>query len=73
MQVCPIGNRVTNVNADAEPDSSIWGLVAVMDWEVLLYLDGTAYRPVYAVEYDQQRVTTSLDNSAAMLLDRWVY
>jgi hypothetical protein len=47
-------------------------LVAIVDWNLLLNFDGAPYGPIYAVERDQQRVTTSLDDPAAILLDRWV-
>jgi hypothetical protein len=56
MQVSAIGNRVANVDPDAEADGSIGRLLAVKDRDLLLYLHGAAHRPVYAIEHDQQRV-----------------
>ena len=44
-----------------------------MDGNLLLHLHGTAHRPVNAIEYDQQRIASSLNNPAAMLIDRRVY
>ena len=72
VQVSSIGNRVTNVDPDAKANGSIGRLIAVVDRNLLLHLHGTAHRPVDAVEYDQQGIAASLDDPAAMLLDRRV-
>jgi hypothetical protein len=72
MQVGAIGNRVAEVNPDAEADGSIRRLVTIADRNLLLHFHGTADRSVYAVEHDEQRVATGLDDPAAMLLDRRV-
>ena len=72
MQVSPISNGVSNVDADAKADGSIRRLIAVVDRNLLLHLHGTAHRPVDAVEHDQQGVAAGLDDPAAMLLDRRV-
>ena len=72
MQVGSVGNRVANVDADAKADGSIRRLVAVVDWNLLLHLHGTAHRPVDAVEHDEQGIAAGLDDPAAMLLDRRV-
>jgi hypothetical protein len=69
MQIGPIRNRVAKIDPYAKADSSIRGLVAVVDRDLFLDLNGTAHRPVYAVEYDQQRIATSLHDFAAMLAD----
>ena len=67
MQIGPISNGVANIDPYAKADSSVGGLVTVMDRDLLLNLHRAAYRSVDAVEYDQQRVTTGLDHPAAML------
>ena len=72
VQVSAIGNRVANVDPDAEADGSIWRLVAVVDRHLLLHLHGAAHRPVDAVEHDEQGIAAGLDDPATMLLDRWV-
>ena len=72
MQISPIGNRVANVDPDAEADSPIRWLISVMDRNLLLHLDGTAHRPVDAVEHDEQEVAAGLDDPATVLLDRRV-
>ena len=43
-----------------------------MDRNLLLYLHSTAHGPVNAVEHDEQRIATGLDDPAAVLFDRWV-
>ena len=73
VQVSPIGNRVANVDPDAEADGSIRRLIPIVDRNLLLHLHGAPHRPVDAVEHDEQRVAASLDDPATMLLDRWVY
>ena len=69
MQVSAISNGVADVDPDAEPDGAIRGLIAIMDRNLLLNLDSTADRPVYAIEYDEQGIATSLNDPAAVLLD----
>ena len=72
VQVSPIGNRVADVDPDAEADGPIRGLVAIVDRNLLLHLHGTAHRSVDAVEHDEQGIAPGLDDPAAMLLDRRV-
>ena len=52
MQVCAIGNRITNVEPDAKPDCPIRGWSPSWAGTLLLHLCGTAHRPVDAIEYD---------------------
>ena len=52
MQVCAIGNGITNVEPDAKPDYPITRMVAIVGGYLLLHLCGTAHRPVDAIEYD---------------------
>src|ERR1700733_205664 len=54
VEISPICNRVTDVNSHPKADGLICGMVAVVSRHLLLHLDGTAYRPVDAVEHDQQ-------------------
>ena len=70
VHVSAIGNRIANVDPDAEADGSIGRLVAIVDRNLLLHLHGTAHRSVDAVEHDEQGVAAGLDDPAAMLLDR---
>ena len=46
------------------------GLIAVLDRNLLLDLDCAADRAIYTIEYDEQGVATSLNDPAAVLLDR---
>jgi len=39
---------------------------------LLLHLDRAEHCPVDAIEHDQQRVTSGLNEPSAMLVDRWV-
>ena len=68
VQVSPVSNCVTNVDADTEAHGPIGRLVTVEHRHPLLHLHGTAHRPVYAVEDNQQGVATCLDDPAAVLL-----
>src|SRR5690349_7598805 len=72
MQVSAIGNRIANVNPDTKPDSSVRRLVAIQVGNLLLDLHGTAYSAIDAVEHDEQRIAASLDDAAAVLLNRRV-
>ena len=73
MQVSSVSNRVTDVDPDAKANGSIRRLISVVDRDLLLHLHSTAHRPVDAVEHDEQGIAASLDDPAAVLLDRWVY
>jgi hypothetical protein len=73
MQVCAIGNRVTDVYADAKSDGTIVWLVLILDWNLLLHLHCAAYSALNAVEYDEKRIAARLNYPAAMVLDRLVY
>ena len=70
VEVSAIGNRVAEVDPDAEADGPIRRLIAIMDRNLLLHLHGTAHRPVDAVEHDEQGIAAGLDDPAAMLA-RW--
>ena len=73
VQVGAIGNRVTDVDSDPESDGFIWGLVRVVERNLLLHLHRAAYCPVDAIEHDEKEIATSLDNPAAMLFYSRVY
>jgi hypothetical protein len=73
VQVGPVGNRVAKVDPYAKAHGSIGGLIAILDRNLFLYLHGAAYRPVYAVEYDQQGVTSGLNDPATVFFYCWVY
>ena len=72
VKIGAVGDHVGDVDADTKTDAPIRRLVAVMDWHLLLHLDGTAHGAVDAVEYDQQRIAPGLDDPAAMLADRGI-
>jgi hypothetical protein len=72
VQVSPIGNRIAYVDSHAEADGSIRGQVAVMHRNLLLHFHGTAHGSVDAVEHNKEGVTASLDDPAAVLLDRGI-
>ena len=73
VEISPVGNHVTDVNADTKADGPIGGMVAVIGRYRLLHLHGTAHRPIDAIEQDEQGVASGLNDSAAMLIDRRVY
>jgi hypothetical protein len=72
VQVGPIGNCVSDVDADTKVDRSIRRLVSIMNGDLLLHLHGTAHRAVNAIEHDEQRITSSLDDAATMLVNRGI-
>ena len=68
----PSGIDIADIDADAEADGAIRGLVAIVDRNLLLHLHGTAHRSVDAVEHHEQGIAAGVDDPAAMLLDRRV-
>src|SRR6516162_5059367 len=72
VQVCTVRNRIADVDADAKPNGSISGLVAIVDRDLFLDLNGTAHRPVDAVKHYQQRISACLNDPATVLVDGWV-
>ena len=72
VQVCSIGNGVADIDPDTKANGSIWRLISVENWHLLLHLDGTAHGTVDAVEHDEQRIAPSLDDPAAVLVNRRV-
>ena len=62
MQVCTVGNRVTDVNPEPKTDGPVRRLIAIMDVNLLLYLHSTTHRPIDAVEDDEQGVTAGLND-----------
>ena len=73
VQISPVSDGIANVDPNTKSDGSVEGLVTIVDWYLLLNRHGTAHRPVDAVEYDQQRIASGLNDPAAMLIDRRVY
>jgi hypothetical protein len=70
VDVSSIGDHIADVDADANADGPIRGLVAIIGGDLLLHLRGTAYRTVNAVEHDEEGGTSRINNLAAMLVDR---
>ena len=73
VQISPVCDCVAYVDPNTEADSSISRLLAVVDRNSLLHLHRAAYRPIDAVEHNQQRIAPSLDDPATMLLYGGVY
>ena len=73
VQVSSIGNRVANVDSNAEPDGTIRRLASIMDGNLLLYLHSAAHCPIDAIKHDEKRIAPSLDDPAAVLFYRRVY
>ena len=67
VDISAIWNHIADIDADAEADGSIRGLVNIVSGDLLLNLQGTAYRSVDAVEHDEQRIAPGVDNPSAML------
>ena len=73
MEVSSIGNRIANVDPNAETDGAIRRLAVIVGGSFSLDLHGTAHRTVYAIEHDEKGIAPSLDDPAAVLLYRRVY
>ncbi len=69
MQVGAISNGVADVDPDTKAYGTIWRLISIKGWNLLLHLNGTSHRSVDAVEYDEQGIAASLNDPAAVLLD----
>ncbi len=41
-----VGHHIANIDADAETDGSIGGLVSIVGWHLLLHLHSAAHRLV---------------------------
>ena len=72
MQIRAIGNHVADIDADAKPDSPVRGLIIIIIGHTLLHVDRATYSAVDAVERDEQRVATGLNELPAVLIDHWV-
>ena len=72
VEISSICNRIANVNPDTETDRSLRWLISVMDRNLMLNLDSTAHRPVDAIEHDEKGIATSLNDPAAVFIDRRV-
>jgi hypothetical protein len=72
MQVRAIGYHVTDVDPNAKSDGPIGRLIGIVFGHVLLHLDRAADGPVEAIEPNEQRVASGLDDPPAVLVDRWV-
>src|ERR1700693_3471038 len=72
VEVSAIGYRVAKVDADPKPNGAIRRSVSIMNGDLLLHLHSTAHRAVDAVEYDEQGIAPSLDDPAAMLINRGI-
>jgi hypothetical protein len=72
MQVRAIGNHVADVNANPKQNGPIGGLIAIIVGHPLLHLDRAAHCPIDAIERDEQRVASGLNELPAMLVDCWI-
>jgi hypothetical protein len=67
MQVGSIGNRITDIDPNAEADRAVGRLVLVALRYPLLDLHGATDCAFDAVEHDQQRIATRLNDPASIL------
>ena len=72
MQVGPVCYHVANVDADAEADAPVGGLVPIIHRDLLLDFYRAAHCAIDAVERNQQQIAAGLHHSAAVLADRRV-
>ena len=73
VQIGPISNGIADVDPNTKSDGSVEGLVAIVDWYLLLNRHGTAHSAVDAVEHGKQGIAPRLNDPAAVLLDGPVY
>ena len=62
VYISPVG---THVDANPKADGPICGLVTIADGHLLLDLDRTAHRSVSAVEHQQEKITTRVNEPPA--------
>src|SRR5690348_3953215 len=72
VQIGSVGNRVADIDPNAEADGTIRRMALVMIRNLLLDLHCTLHRAFYAVEDDEQRIAAGPDDPATMLRDRRV-
>ena len=65
MQVGAVRNRIADIDPDAKADGPIGRVANIMVGNLLLHLDRAAHGSIDAVEHDQQRVASGLNQSAA--------
>src|SRR4051812_6523009 len=70
MQIGALGDRVTDIDANAEADCTVGRLVLVGLRHPSLDLHSATDRSLDAVEYDQQRIAARLNYPASILRDR---
>jgi hypothetical protein len=73
VNICAIRNYITYINPDAKLDRPVGGLVAIMVRHLLLNFYSTANCTIDAVENDEKRITTGIDDPTSMLGDGWNY
>jgi len=72
MDIETIWNYIANIDTHSETDGTIGRLVTIVARHLLLYLHGTAHRPIDAVENHEQRIPARIDDPPAVLGDGWV-
>jgi hypothetical protein len=72
VDVSTVWNYISDVDAEAKADNPTGGLIAIKDWNLLLYVHGAPHRAINAVEHHEQGVTCGIDEPTAMLGDSWV-
>src|SRR5690348_14838578 len=72
VEIRAIRDRVTNVDADTKANGPISTLLAIMNGDLLLHVDRTADGAINAIENNEERVATGLDDFAPVFVDRRV-
>src|SRR4051812_5739428 len=61
VQIRAIGNHVTDVDANTKSNGLIGRLIAIVDRHLLLHFDCAAHCSIDAIEHDEQRITSGLN------------
>jgi hypothetical protein len=69
VQIGAVGYRIAYIDPDPETDCAVGRLVAVVDRDPLLDLNGTAYGAIYAVEHDQEGVAACIYDPPTVFFD----
>jgi hypothetical protein len=70
VQITAVGDRVADFDTNAEPDASLGRLLTVIGRHETLSPLRTSHGSIDAVEYDQERVASGLDDPPTMFFYR---
>jgi len=72
VKIRAVCDCITDVHPDTEPNGSLWWLFTIVVGHLLLHLDRKPHGAIDAVKGNEERVTASLHQPTAILVDRWI-